>query len=172
MSSRPSPPHAPGRAWMLALLAPLLLAVGCNTFQERWAETRVDDVSYSVLYNLVLSTVDAEGYIVRRREPQSGLIESDWVYGTSQRVVRGPSRRKVFAVIEPLEGESYRVALRVAEEVIRKGGLLATNVRNSDDWEEYDDNFDDAEFLMAKISALIKAGQMEPAGGARAGLAP
>jgi len=145
---------------LLALLGPALLATaGCTSTPERWAETHVNDVTYSVLYNLVLTTVDAEGFTVRKREPQSGRIESDWVYGTSQRSVRGPSRRKVFAVIEPLEDDDFRVALRVAEEVIRKGGLLATNVRASDDWEEFDDNFDDAEYLMAKISALIKAGQ-------------
>ena len=145
---------------VLALLAPLLLlSAGCSATKERWAETRVDDVSYSVLYNLVLTTIDAEGFTVRKREPQSGRIESDWIYGTSQRIVRGPSRRKVFALIEPLEGDDFRVALRVAEEVIRKGGMLATNVRASEDWEEFDDNFDDAEYLMAKISALVQAGQ-------------
>jgi len=145
---------------LLALLAPALLAAtSCSGTQERWAETHVNDVTYPVLYNLVLTTVDAEGFTVRKREPQSGRIESDWVYGTSQRSVRGPSRRKVIALIEPVEDEDFRVSLRVAEEVIRKGGLLATNVRESDDWEEFDDNFDDAEYLMAKISALIKAGQ-------------
>ena len=145
---------------LLALLGPVLIATaGCSGTQERWAETHVNDVTYSVLYNLVLTTVDAEGFTVRKREPQSGRIESDWVYGTSQRSVRGPSRRKVIAVIEPVEDNDYRVSLRVAEEVIRKGGLLATNVRASDDWEEFDDNFDDAEYLMAKISALIQAGQ-------------
>jgi uncharacterized lipoprotein len=147
------------RAALLLLPLLLLLAAGCSTTQERWAETRVNGVGYSNLYNLVLSTIDAEGFTARKREPQTGHIESDWVYGTSQRMVRGPSRRKVFAVIEPLEGGDFRVAVRVAEEVIRKGGLLATNVRASEDWEEYDDNFDDAEYLMAKISALIQAGQ-------------
>jgi len=147
-------------------LAPLLLlllaawpSAGCSATKERWAETTVHDVSYPVLYNLVLSTVDSEGFPVRRREPQAGRIESEWVYGTSQRLVRGPSRRKAFAVIEPLKDDDFRVAVRVAEEVIRKGGMLATNVRESEDWEEYDDNFDDAEYLMAKIAALIRAGQ-------------
>ena len=144
---------------LLVLVPALLSTAACSGTQERWAETRVNDVTYSVLYNLVLTTVDAEGFTVRKREPQSGRIESDWVYGTSQRSVRGPSRRKVFAVIEPLENDDFRVALRVAEEVIRKGGLLATNVRASDDWEEFDDNFDDAEYLMAKIAALVRAGQ-------------
>jgi len=146
----------------LLLLPLLLLSAGCSSTPERWAETTVSDVGYSNLYNLVLSTIDAEGFTARKREPQTGHIESDWVYGTSQRLVRGPSRRKVFAVIEPLEGDSFRVAVRVAEEVIRKGGLLATHVRESEDWEEYDDNFDDAEYLMAKISALVQAASQEP----------
>ena len=155
MPSRVAPPLL-----LLALLLPTLLSTaGCRQTPERWAETRVDNVTYSVLYNLVLTTIDAEGFTVRKREPQSGRIESDWIYGTSQRRVRGPSRRKVFAVIEPIENDDFRVALRVAEEVIRKGGLLATNVRASDDWEEFDDNFDDAEYLMAKIQALVQAGQ-------------
>jgi hypothetical protein len=152
MPSRVAPPLL-----LLALLLPALLSSGCSSTPERWAETRVNDVTYSVLYNLVLTTIDAEGFIVRKREPQSGRIESDWVYGTSQRRVRGPSRRKVFAVIEPIEGDDFRVAVRVAEEVIRKGGLLATNIRASNDWEEFDDNFDDAEYLMAKIAALLDA---------------
>lgn len=154
MPSRVAPPLL-----LLALLLPLLATAGCSSTPERWAETRVNDVTYSVLYNLVQTTIDAEGFIVRKREPQTGRIESDWVYGTSQRRVRGPSRRKVFAVIEPIENDDFRVAVRVAEEVIRKGGLLATNIRASDDWEEFDDNFDDAEYLMAKIAALIQAGQ-------------
>ena len=157
--SMPCPRVAPQLLLLALLLPPLLAATGCSSTPERWAETRVDDVTYSVLYNLVLTTIDAEGFTVRKREPQSGHIESDWVYGTSQRRVRGPSRRKVFAVIEPIEDDDFRVALRVAEEVIRKGGLLATNVRASDDWEEFDDNFDDAEYLMAKIQALVQAGQ-------------
>lgn len=162
MSLRRAAPLLPSLT-LLLLVLPSLLATGCTSTPERWAETRVDGVSYSVLYNLVLSTIDAEGFTVRHREPQSGRIESDWVYGTSQRTVRGPSRRKVIAVIEPFEGDVFRVALRVAEEVIRKGGLLATNVRASDDWEEYDDNFDDAEYLVAKIAALIRAAQGEHA---------
>ncbi|HZL98696.1 MAG TPA: hypothetical protein VFD43_00460 [Planctomycetota bacterium] len=146
---------------ILPLLLPalLLLTAACSSTQERWAEAHARGVSYPVLYNLVLSTIDAEGFTVRKREPQKGRIESDWVYGTSQRLVRGPSRRKVFAVIDPSEEGGFRVAVRVAEEVIRKGGLMATHVRASEDWEEYDDNFDDAEYLMAKIAALIQAGQ-------------
>ena len=147
------------RSSPLLVLALLLLTAACASTKERWAETRAHDISYPVLYNVVLSTIDAEGFTVRKREPQKGRIESDWVYGTSQRLVRGPSRRKVFAVIEPVDRRVFRVAVRVAEEVIRKGGLLATHVRASEDWEEYDDNFDDAEYLMAKIAALIEAGQ-------------
>jgi hypothetical protein len=47
------------------------------------------------------------------------------------------------------------VRLRVAEEVIRKGGFLNRNVRESDDWEEYRDNFEDAELLAEKVRALL-----------------
>ena len=71
------------------------------------------------------------------------------------RSVRGPSRRKVLAEIVPA-GEGYDLRLRVREEVIRKLGLMATDVRRSDDWEPFPDNLDDAEFLMTKMQALLR----------------
>jgi hypothetical protein len=146
-------------AALAAVLARLAFAplAGCATQVERWAEGSFDGVTYSVLYNVVLTTVDAEGFAVRHRNPQQGVFESDWIYGTSQRVVRGPSRRKVYARIQAEDGGSFLVRLRVAEEVIRKGGMMAVNVRESEDWETFDDNYEDAEFLMAKLVALIRA---------------
>jgi hypothetical protein len=143
-------------ALLPALLAATVLSA-CSSPTERWAEGGFPGISYSVLYNVVLTTVDAEGYTVRTRDPQKGSFESEWVYGTSQRVVRGPSRRKVYARIEPDPVEGYLVRLRVAEEVIRKGGMLAVNVRESDDWEGFEDNYEDAEYLMARLVALVRA---------------
>ena len=147
----------PAGAVLAALGLLCALAPGCASPGERWAEGAVAGVSYSVLYNVVLTTVDAEGFVVRYRDPQKGAFESEWVYGTSQRVVRGPSRRKVYARIEPVEGDRFLVRLRVVEEVIRKGGLMHVNVRESDDWEPFDDNYEDAEYLMARLMALIAA---------------
>ena len=141
-------------AVLLAVFSAALMP-GCASPSERWAEGSFEGVSFSVLYNVVLTTVDAEGYVVRFRNPHKGAFESEWVYGTSQRKVRGPSRRKVYARIEPEEGDRYLVRLRVAEEVVRKGGMTAVNVRESEDWEPYDDNYEDAEYLMAKLVALI-----------------
>ncbi|MHC5212299.1 MAG: hypothetical protein ACYTG2_16400 [Planctomycetota bacterium] len=143
----------------LSLLAALTVAVhtGCASNSERWAEGSFPGVSYSVLYNVVLTTVDAEGFVVRYRDPQKGAFESEWVYGTSQRVVRGPSRRKVYARIVREADDRYMVRLRVAEEVVRKGGLMAVGVRESEDWEPFEDNYEDAEYLMAKLVALVRS---------------
>jgi hypothetical protein len=149
----------------LALLAVLLLAAGCASSNERWAEAVYAKISYQNLYGVVQTTIDAEGYPARVRDVQTGRIETDWVYGNSNTVVRGPARRKVFARIEPLpeeEGDGFLVRLRVAEEVIPRGGLLAVNPRESDDWEAFQDNFDTAEYLMAKIAALLPDHRVSP----------
>ncbi len=143
---------------LLLLVLPLLLLCGsCASSKERWAEASYQKISYQNLYAIVQTTIDAEGYPARVRDVQKGRIESDWVYGNSNAIVRGPARRKVFAHIEPLDNEvpGYRVRLRVAEEVIPRGGLLAMNPRETDDWESFEDNFDTAEYLMAKIAALL-----------------
>jgi len=140
---------------LLAGLA--LLCCSCASSKERWAEAAYMNISFQNLYGLVQTTIDAEGYPARVRDVRTGRIETDWVYGNSNSIVRGPARRKVIARIEPLpEGEDgYLVRLRVAEEVIPRGGLLAMNPRESDDWESYQDNFDTAEYIMAKIAALL-----------------
>ena len=137
----------------------LLLLTGCTAGGERWAEAHFEGISYPSLYGVVLSTFDAEGYPVRERDPSVADLQSDWVYGTSMRMVRGPSRRRARAELRSAGEGQWLVRVRVQEEVVRKGGMLATNVRESENWEEFEDNFDDAEYLMAKISALIKAGQ-------------
>ena len=135
----------------------LLLLASCSSFSERWASAQFNEISYPALYQVVVTTLGAEGYVVRNFDAQTAKLDTEWVYGTSQRQVRGPSRRKVIALIEPVEDEDFRVSLRVAEEVIRKGGLLATNVRESDDWESFDDNYDDADYVIAKLAALLDA---------------
>jgi hypothetical protein len=145
------------RAMRLLLPFALLLSLpACSSLGERWAEASFHGISYPSLYAVVLSTVDAEGYAVPLRDPQTAELHSDWIYGTSRSVVRGPSRRRVHAELEPVGEDGWRVRLRVEEQVIRKGGMLATNVRESENWEEFEDNFDDAEYLMAKIAALLR----------------
>ena len=141
---------------LLPWLAVLLLA-GCATVGERWAEAGFQDISYPSLYGVVLSTFDAEGFVCRDRDGQAAELNSDWVYGTSMRVVRGPSRRRAHAEIKAVGEGKWLVRIRVEEQVVRKGGMLATNVRESENWEDYDDNFDDAEYLMAKVAALLDA---------------
>ncbi len=134
----------------------LALLAGCSSLNERWAEATFRDLSYPSLYAVVLATVDAEGFAVRERDPQTAELHSDWIYGSSRSVVRGPARRRVHAALQPAGKDAWRVRLRVEEQVIRKGGMLATNVRESENWEDFEDNFDDAEFLVAKIAALLR----------------
>ena len=142
---------------LVAALSLLLLA-SCSSFSERWASARFDQISYPALYQVVVTTLGAEGYTVRNFDAQTAKLESEWVYGTSQRQVRGPSRRRVHVEITPLEVDrSFLVRIRVEEEVIRKGGMLATNVRESEDWEPFDDNYDDADYVIAKLAALLDA---------------
>jgi len=142
-------------------LLPLLLvvsALGCASDQtHQWAESRFAGLTYEALFGVVTSTIDGEGFAVRRHDPSTGTIETDWAYGTSLREVRGPSRRKVHARVEIDEASGgFRVRLRVAEEVLRQRGELATHVRESTDWEGYADNWDDATYLMAKLTALLR----------------
>lgn len=146
----------PPRPAACAAAAVLLLgALACAGPSERWAEVRFQDLSFTSLYTVVVDLLDAEGFDVRSRDPDTGTIESSWLYGTSRREVRGPSRRKALVRIEPGPNDSWIVRVRVAEEVVRKAGLLATRVRESDDWEAIGDNFEDAEYLAAKMRALL-----------------
>ena len=140
----------------LPLLAVLLLAA-CSSVREQWAEATLTSISYPALYGVVLSTVDSRGFPVRERDPHTGEIHSEWVYGQSRAAVRGPARQRVHASIEPQPGDAFLLRLRVEQEVVRKGGMLATNVRESENWEPYEDNFDEAEILMGKIAALLAA---------------
>lgn len=144
------------------VLAALLSMTGCVSVgspTERWVEQHFDEFSYGTLFNVVLTTVDAEGFPARVRNPDAGEIESDWVYGTSVRKLRGPSRRKAIVRISSVDGAEgvYLVRLRVAEEVLRKGGLLAAGPQRAkeDDWESFQDNVENAEFLMQKIVRLV-----------------
>jgi hypothetical protein len=145
------------RAMRLVMALTLLLLASCSAVNARWASAQFTGIAYPTLFGAVTMTIQAEGYEVPATDAQTAKIDSAWVYGTSQRVVRGPSRRRVHADIEAIADRSFRVRMRVEEEVIRKGGMLATNVRESKDWESFEDNYDDAEYLMAKLSALLEA---------------
>lgn len=138
---------------------PLWLSLaGCLGTPPLWAELTFDGLAYDNLWVVVIDLLDSEGFHVKVGDPGSGRIESEWLYGTSVREVRGPSRRKAMVQISNrLDGPGWVVRLRVREEVIRKGGMRATQVRDSADWEEWHDNWDDAEFLAAKIRARLSS---------------
>ena len=74
-------PSALHPAALLLLLAALLPS--CASVNERWVHSSYSGISYGSLYNVVLTTVDAEGFPVRTRDPGAGRIETDWVYGTT-----------------------------------------------------------------------------------------
>ncbi len=156
---------------LLAVLLPALLATGCATQPERWAESRFLGLSLPALQSVALTTVSSEGYPVRPRDQRPGGFTSDWLYGTSQLAVRGPSRRRVIAEIVP-DGGGLLLRLRVEEHVVVKGGMLAMHVRESEDWEPFPDNFDAAEFLVAKVSSLLSDYRVQPTGLPPLGTAP
>ncbi len=148
--------HPSKWAWVLGLALSLSLAVGCASTRERWAEVTMHDLGYQNLYHSVLDLLELEGFYVILRLPDTGRIESEWFRGDSRREVRGPSRRKVHVEIERKKGErAYVVRLRVQEQIIRKGGMLAIDTRDESLWEDYPDSFGDAEFLAAKLGALL-----------------
>lgn len=142
------------RALLLLAVVALPLA-GCSSTREKWAALELQDLTYSNLYLGVIDILDGQGFPVHARDPNVGKVESEWLYGTSVRAVFGPSRRKAYVEILPSVGTpgALMVRVRVAEQVIRKAGLRATRVRESDDWEDWEDAYDDAEFLAAKIRA-------------------
>lgn len=159
-SAKASRAATESRFVVVATLLVALALSSCGLVDEseappRWAYGRFVDVEYNALLLVIGSTIEGEGFDVVRTDPGDGTVETDWAYGTSQRQVRGPSRRKVLADVTPGD-EGYDVRLRVREEVIRKLGLMATDVRRSDDWEPFPDNIDDAEFLMTKLQALLR----------------
>ena len=145
----------------------LLVGLGsCSGTSERWAEVRFTDISYPNLFRSVADVLESEGFPSAAESVTQGTLETQWQYGTSVREVRGASRRKVFARIEEAEPPDpeqeisgpvaqWVVRLRVKEEIIRKSGILARNVRQSDRWEEYKDRFEDAELLAEKVRALL-----------------
>lgn len=145
--------------WLGSALAHLLVGAtlsGCLSTPELWAEVNFDGLAYDNLWVVVIDLLDSEGFHVIAGDPGSGSLESEWLYGTSVREVRGPSRRKATVEIsQRLEGPGWKVRVRVREEVIRKGGMRATQIRESAEWEEWHDNWDDAEFLAAKIRARL-----------------
>ena len=77
----------PGIARLLGLVLVALAAGGCAGISERWVEARFRDISYASVYNVVITTVDGEGFAIRNRNPDPGELVSEWVYGTSQRAV-------------------------------------------------------------------------------------
>ena len=139
------------------LLLFVVLSPACESEKARWAALELNDISFADLYLSVIDVLDSHGYAVASRDPNAGTIESDWIYGTSVRQVFGPSRRKALVEVTPSpRGEgSFSVRVRIREEVMRRLGLRATHIRESDDWEEWKDNFDEAEYLAAKLRALL-----------------
>lgn len=154
VSRRTPASHRASLGLILAFVA--LLTAGCASSKERWAEVRMQELSFQNLYSSVLDMLELEGYSVHMRLPDTGEIETAWLNGISKREVRGPSRRKVHVVIEPEEGPRlFVVRMRVEEQIIRKGGMLASGTNQDDDWEAFPDNFEDAEYLAAKLRALL-----------------
>ena len=153
------------RAALVVPLVSILFACagGCAAAPtDRWVERRFEPLTMGAMFNLVLVSIDAEGFVPRLRNPDTGEIESDWVIGLSNRVLRGPTRRRVHAVVQAHPEGGQLVRLRVATQVIRKGGLLAVNVRDSDDWESVPDDVDMGELLLAKIAALVRTTESAP----------
>lgn len=150
----------PARWAALPVLALLALTAACTLLNHtpvmhRWARTEFEGLSYTSVYSLVATTLDSEGWDVRERDIESGTLVTDWRHGPSHREFRGPTRLKVHAEIEPYDG-GCRVGLRVQSEVLAKGGVLAYNPRESDDWEPVDDDFDRAEVLLARVRSLVR----------------
>ena len=140
--------------WLLAAAA--LLLPGCASNTERWAEVSVYELGYQNLYHAILDLLEVEGFHVVRRDPREGTIESEWLLGISRREVRGQSRRRCHVDIEAKGEGEYVVRIRVEEQVVRKAGLLGNAARfDEDDWEPFPDNFDDAEYLVYKVRALL-----------------
>ena len=139
----------------LALATAVLPA--CASAREKWAHVPLQGLSYQNLYHAIIDLLEVEGVHVRIRNPGIGTVTSEWQQALSRREVRGPSRRKVHVKIvsDPDVDGAYTVSLRVEEQIIRKGGLLSSGVRQDDDWEAFPDNYEDAEYFVAKIRALL-----------------
>lgn len=140
----------------LAMAVMLASTVGCASNKERWAEVQMQEISYQNLYSSILDMLELEGYVVHMGLPDSGTVETEWLRGISRREVRGPSRRKVHVELKSAEAaRQYMVRMRVEEQIIRKGGLLSSGTPPETAWEAFPDNFEDAEYLAAKLRALL-----------------
>lgn len=134
----------------------LSLSLACSTTPERWAVLTFERLSYQNLFEQVADTIDGSGYRIAKLDPSAGTLESDWQYGQAVREIRGPARRKVHAQLIAAKDGSFVVRVRVQEEVIRRGGLLATQIRQSEDWEEWKDDYDEAAYIAARLGALLQ----------------
>ena len=159
---RPQSDARPTARLGLVALACVLGACAATQVIQSWARTDFEGYSYSSVYSLVATTLDSEGWDVRERDIEAGTLVTDWRHGPSHREFRGPTRLKVHAEIEPYPGGCH-VGLRVEAEVLVKGGILAGDARNSDDWERVEDDFDRAEVLLARIRSLVRWEPEDPA---------
>ena len=104
------------RASLIIVVAVAAAVSACQTLNdtrpEGWATLQVEDLTYPDLFSVTLTTLDAEGYLVRERDPEQGRINTDWQYGTSQTEYRGPSRRRVIAELQRLEEGPLELRLR------------------------------------------------------------
>jgi len=117
-------------------------------------ELRVEDVSYSDLYQLTCHVIDREGFRISEADPHLGTIVSSWNYNKITDVGRFPIRRQLEAKIER-DDESYLVIVRIDQEANRDG-YGVSDPELSSYWDEYGWDYKTCETILKKIEIQVK----------------
>jgi len=160
----------PGRALLFALLLPplALLAGACSAFQKKiepqWVEDRVPTRSESVMFEVLVMSLQKAGYPVgvgadqSKREIVSGWFRSDAPF-------KGDGYRQRATVrYEPIDGETFHVTVRIQRET--NESLRPLDPRYAE-WEEAEDNVADAQRVLQYVRSFLSDGREFEVGPAR-----
>lgn len=132
----------------------ILITLSCFGCGSNWMALRVDEVSYSDLYQLTCHVIDREGFKLSHADPHLGTIRSSWNYNKITDVGRFPIRRQLEATIKR-EDDAYLVSLRIDQEANRDGYGMS-DPELSDSWDEYGWDRKTCETILKKIEIQVK----------------
>ena len=150
---------------ILLFLAVLAVAPsGCRLMREmglggddpEWVERTYHAINRADMMRLTTTVVESH-YSVRRQDPVTGELETNWRYGDYDRKTHYHVRERVLAeVLRGEEEDSILVRLRVQQQISDEPGRFLD--KSSTKWKTHDDDVPQAELLLARLDALLYTG--------------